>query len=375
VILELDKAQYQRVRSLFKGLHYQLITAAVLDGTSPGRIWVDDRRQPGTAFMASAEGYFLTGYEGNTGFNHALPELLASLILAGDTLREGENALVVVCHPDAWHDQLGGILKGRVPIRERRLHYLFDRPQLDWRSQVPTGFTVARIDERLLSRPGVVIPEHVTGWMQANWGSVEGFYQNGFGFCTMHGQRLVSWCLADCATGSACEIGIHTAEDHRRRGLAALTTAATVDHCLSRGLTTVGWHCHEDNWGSRGVAEKVGFVVERDYVHHLFIFDEAQHLAWQGYHSFADRRHREAIEWFAKAFEAGDPPGWAYHTAARAWAVLGDPDAAFRNLHRAIDRGWTHADVTRRCKEFESLHGQQGWNHLLGRLGGHRNSQ
>jgi RimJ/RimL family protein N-acetyltransferase len=79
----------------------------------------------------------------------------------------------------------------------------------------------------------------------------------------------VSWSLADCIVGDACEIGIHTAEDYRRQGLATLTAAATVDGCLARGLTAIGWHCDVDNLGSRGVAERVGFRHERDYVEYV----------------------------------------------------------------------------------------------------------
>jgi len=75
----------------------------------------------------------------------------------------------------------------------------------------------------------------------------------------------VSWSLADCRSGDACEIGIHTAEPYRRRGLATLTAAATVEYALSNGFSTVGWQCSEDNLGSIGTAEKVGFERERDY--------------------------------------------------------------------------------------------------------------
>jgi len=44
------------------------------------------------------------------------------------------------------------------------------------------------------------------------------------------------------------------------------TSAAAVDHCLSVGLTNVGWHCLSNSAGSSAVAEEVGFVKERDRV-------------------------------------------------------------------------------------------------------------
>jgi len=77
--------------------------------------------------------------------------------------------------------------------------------------------------------------------------------------------QVVSWSLADCRSGDACEIGIHAVKEHRRRGLATITAAAAVEYALSNGYSMVGWQCSEDNLGSVGTAEKVGFERERDY--------------------------------------------------------------------------------------------------------------
>jgi RimJ/RimL family protein N-acetyltransferase len=110
-----------------------------------------------------------------------------------------------------------------------------------------------------------MIPEHVTGWMVNNWGSSDRFLRDGFGYLTVRAGEAVSWSLCDCASGDLCEIGIHTAPAYRRRGLASVTAAAAVEHALSHGFTMVGWHCPEDNLGSIGTAEKVGFQRERNY--------------------------------------------------------------------------------------------------------------
>ena len=54
-------------------------------------------------------------------------------------------------------------------------------------------------------------------------------------------------------------LSVHPA--YRRRGLATIVVAATVAHALAAGYHEVGWHCSEDNQGSQGVAEKVGFTL------------------------------------------------------------------------------------------------------------------
>lgn len=285
MIRELEKEQYERVRPLFQGLAYQLMTAAVIDGTSPGRIWVDGLDPPRTALLASAEGYCLAGYEDNTALNRALGDLFTGIMARGELTRTDGEALVLVCEPATWEGRLDVVLKGRPPIKEPRRHYLFNRQRVAWRSGIPAGFELTPIDRALLNRPGLTIPDHVTGWISANWGSAGNFLEKGFGFCTVHGEKLACWCLADCVSGNACEIGIRTHPDYRRRGLATLTVAATVETCLARGLQAIGWHCHEDNQGSQRVAEGVGFKMERTYVDYLCFYDQARHVAALEYHN------------------------------------------------------------------------------------------
>jgi GNAT superfamily N-acetyltransferase len=274
MIYELDKADYEKPRPLLRPLEYHLSSAAVLDGNSPGRVFVDDPADPRAAFIFSPEGCYLAGTPDDDAFNRALNEA----IYVGKAFDEA-HALFFVCHPERWQERLRDILDPRLPIVMPRHHYVCRELKTDWRVDVPDGFTVHLIDESLLNRPGLGIPDHVTGWMKNNWGSIAEFLQRGFGCVTVHADEAVSWSLADCVSGDACEIGIRTLPAYRRRGLATITAAAAVEHALSNGFSTVGWHCPEDNLGSIGTAEKVGFRKERDYTMYGVFLDEAEHLA------------------------------------------------------------------------------------------------
>ena len=124
MIHELDKNDYEKARPLFKDLDYQLTITAVIEGTSSGRIYVDNKRTPKTAFICSAEGYFLAGDEDNPTFNLALNKLITETIFAGQTVREGEDALVLMCPPGTWESKLDVIFKSRVvPLRNYGLCY------------------------------------------------------------------------------------------------------------------------------------------------------------------------------------------------------------------------------------------------------------
>ncbi len=267
MIYRFDPMDYERVRPLFRPLEFHLCSAAVLDGNSPGQVFVDDPIRPQSAFMFSPEACYLAGSQDQDAFIRALNEALH-----GQVLGERIELLAFVCHPESWRQQLAAVLYPHQPMRIQRRHYVCRRLTYDWRANLPDGFAVHRLDESLLNRPGLDIPGHIQGWMDGNWGSTAAFLAKGFGFVTLYtqadGAQVVSWSLADCRSGDACEIGIRTAEEYRRRGLATITAAAAVEYALSNGFSQVGWQCSEDNPGSFGTAEKVGFERERDYVLH-----------------------------------------------------------------------------------------------------------
>ncbi|MGW0231390.1 GNAT family N-acetyltransferase [Actinopolymorpha singaporensis] len=132
----------------------------------------------------------------------------------------------------------------------------------------PDVTRILRIDAAFLRQQNV--PGHLRRWMEGNWGSKDRFLSHGFGAVALHGDAVASWSLADCVVGNRAEIGIHTAPEHRRRGLASQVAGAAVTLAFDQGVTEVGWHCNDDNLGSYRTAESVGFTLQRLY--HLFAF-------------------------------------------------------------------------------------------------------
>jgi GNAT superfamily N-acetyltransferase len=266
MIYKLDPANYEHVRPLFRSLEFHLSSAAVLDGNNPGQVFVDDPNRPQSAFMFSPEACYLAGDPDNDAFNRALNEVIRGQHVLGQHVQE----LCFVCATASGHKQLAIVLHPHLPMTISRRHYVCCQVKHDWRANVPEGFAVRRLDVAILNRTGLSIPDHIKSWIDNNWGSTADFLQKGFGFVTLHtgpggAAQVVSWSLVDCCSGAACEIGIHTAKEYRRRGLATVTATAAVEYALSNGFSRVGWQCSEDNLGSIGTAEKVGFEHERNY--------------------------------------------------------------------------------------------------------------
>ncbi len=267
---ELRRADYEMVRTLFRPLRFHLASAAVLDGDSPGRVFVDDPTRPRTAFMLSPEGGYLAGDPDDGAFNRAFNRDIVSRRALGKDVR----VLSLVVHPERWQERLPTLLDPYPPMVKRRRHYVCRALSYDWRAHLPDDCAVRPIDRSLLDNSRFTVPDHAMGWMENNWGSISSFLRDGFGFVTVSAGEIASWSLADCVSGEQCEIGIRTLPAHRRRGLATATAAAAVDHALSHGFAAVGWHCPDDNLGSIGTAEKVGFRRERDYVAYWALLDE-----------------------------------------------------------------------------------------------------
>lgn len=244
---------------------YHVSIDSVLAGHNPGAVYVDDPAAPQIILLFGPEGSYLGGAAPSAAQVAILREFVADLVR-----QYGIDELWLDC-TSAWDGRLDELLPG-APTRLARQHYVCTALALDWRAQVPDGYAVLPITPELLARPDLDIPDHVHGWMRGNWGSTADFLAHGFGCVTIDEARtrLASWSLCDCAGGDACEIGIRTHPDYLRRGLAALTAAAAVDHALASGYRTVGWHCNADNIASRRTALKVGFMWERDYVHRIW---------------------------------------------------------------------------------------------------------
>ncbi len=270
LIYQLAREHYERIQSLCQGLEYQLIITAVIENTSPGRVLVDHPDHPTSCFLSTAEGCFLAGDPHNTRFNIELGIYLKEKMTSTETEADDDKILIISCFPNDWAQKFSTLVPTKSPVLIPRRYYTCTK--LKWQAPVPIPFTLQQINAELLARHDLVIPDHLTSWIQSNWGSQDAFLKRGFGFAMLQRNHVVSWSITDCVSRSRCEIGIRTGPEYQRQGLATLTAAATVDYGLHHGFDQIGWHTSEDNIGSIKVAEKVGFERSKDYIWYLFNF-------------------------------------------------------------------------------------------------------
>lgn len=315
--------------------------------------------------MATTEGWFLAGNPNVPRFNLGLKKLFHNMILKREFYSPVNprflSYLFFYIDSDDWKIVFPDVFDIRIPLPVHRIHFTCSSVLLDWKENIPEGYRLLHVDTTL-DIASLEIPKDINEWIE--------YYLDyqltlGFGMCLVHGNKIVVWVNPDCASGNECEIGIITTEEYRLKGLGALTAAAAVEYCFSRGYSIVGWHCEEENYGSIGVAKKVGFHTEREYIQYICMFNEAEHFAEKGMRHFYDKEYDEAIASFEQAFEIDDVPTWAYILAARSYATKKDVKTVVKYLERAYQYGWENWPPVIKSEELTSINEDKHFREFL----------
>ncbi|MFN8372897.1 MAG: GNAT family N-acetyltransferase [Anaerolineae bacterium] len=312
---KIEVKDYAAARPIFEELaDFNESVDSVLANTAPGEIYVDDLDHPQVGFAVTPEGHYLAGEPAHNTDYRFLKEIIPP------------NAYLVFT-AEGWVERLGEIWSNPAARRHDRCYFRFQAPRFsEWRQHIPSGFTLTRVDQNLLSNATLKNYAAVVDWVD-HWHSADYFLQHGFGYCLIEGDTIASWCLADCVNGPKCEIGIMTDGAYRRRGLAAVVVSAAVDYCATIGIKQIGWHCLKSNRGSAAVAEKVGFVKVRDYFAYSWV------LPTESPNDLTPEVYRD----WALHYESFVQYGIRYNfRAAEAWALAGDSQRAIKNLQQMI---------------------------------------
>lgn len=371
MLQELRFQEFENVRSLFDGFDYSLSIRAVLDGSNPGRIFVDSPGHPRLALALTIEGYLLAGEHSDPALRESLRRFFQDSLFTGRVYLDSNESITLVVHPQEW----AGYLPELIPTHEvealPRYHYLCTELDYAWRKHLPDGYAVHRMDRSLLEDDlrndpdGLIDPERI----QIAWGSLDNFLEHGAGFYITHGSTIVSCCSADCRSGEQIDIGVETGPAHRHQGLAAIVTAAAVESCFQKGYRVVGWHCNAINIGSWKTAEKVGFKRQREYTYYYYMTDPIDHLAELGWHYYQLGNHEKTRQYYERLFAARtDNPDYYYYLAASVWGEIKNAEKATRYLRAAAKRGWSNLEHIRNDEDFRFLHGTPAWEAILKRI-------
>jgi RimJ/RimL family protein N-acetyltransferase len=370
----LKQQDYDKVLSLFAPLaEFKSAVSGVLDGTQLGTVFVDDTANPQSACMYWDQLLILAGNPDNVAFNHALHTLVMKQGFADASYQTVSDGIVTLCHPAAWQDRFDVVFGARMPVEEARGHYVFRQSMFDWREMLPDeGISVQSINKALLDNDSLENIQELRASVQGAWAeSAANFEEQGVGACVLTSGEIVGWCYTRMvARDDACELTLETVDTYIGQGVATLASAAAIDFCLARGFVTIEEHIADWNTPSLRVAEKVGFVRERDYSVYTYFFDAAIHFSVAGEINLKFGRFQEALHWYKKSFDEGEAPLPSYYNAAVAAVRIEDSILAFKYLNMAIDmgRGFISLDLVKNAEVFDDLHDTPEWAAVLERI-------
>jgi GNAT superfamily N-acetyltransferase len=250
-MIELTRADYLQAVLFFSA--YEHMRPAIwtgFEGRQAGRVCADDPVRPRAAAVWSQDCY-LGGEPADGPFLWETADLVRQTAL--------RRPYMFVFAADArWLDVMEPLLAPDGVRRIVRTVFRFDadmwkQRHRDWRSRVPEGYAVARLDALLADYPTV----------HNLWGTVPHFLAHGFGYAVVQGDERVSRAQTVFLGDRRAEIGIDTLPAHRRRGLARLAACACIEHALRQGLTPE-WGAY-NNPASEGLARDLGFVRQPDW--------------------------------------------------------------------------------------------------------------
>ena len=247
---ELARSEYLAVAPLFEDIRdNRAHVFGVLEGNNAGRVFVDNPMAPHTVFI-DADYVLLGGNAANARFNHELKAYLVNESMP----RLTDGHLLILSFSEAWKETLHHLLKDYGVSRVIRNVYELD-PELfrarhsGWQLRVPKGYRIERMDRPLAEKRGELADL---------WGSLNSFLANGFGFCVMQGDEVVSSCQTVFVGGGRAELGIGTEKAYRRQGLGTLASCAAIEYSLEQGLLPE-WGCFY-NEASGKLAHVLGFA-------------------------------------------------------------------------------------------------------------------
>ena len=273
MIYELKKDDFYKINHLLNKPFINLEIKSVAEGYNPGWIFVDDVKSPKTCMVWSKgiEGFYFLGLADNDSFNKAILTYIMEVIkprakvLALDSFEFSGTS-------KAWDMKFKEIFKDLNLKVSKQYVYEKDYATIkaNREENLEDGFELKNIDRDLLMNEDYKA-DYVKAAIYEWWDSLDDFLNHGHGFCILSNHLAVCSCVTSFRDRKSMESHIKTKEAYRKKGLASLAVSAFLCECKKNRYQAY-WDCMEENYGSRALAEKLGYEKKWDYYLYSFAF-------------------------------------------------------------------------------------------------------
>ncbi|PGX12826.1 GNAT family N-acetyltransferase [Bacillus sp. AFS033286] len=181
-----------------------------------------------------------------------------------ELVRNIPDRMLVIVNSEDWKKRLetfyGRKIDKFLRYKFKRNAEVFNRSKLQsFISVLPKGYELRRIDEDIVNNPTLhKASEDFTSQFQ----SVEDYINQGIGYCILYKGEVVCGASSYIIYDDGIEIEVATDQNHRRKGLATVVSAALILDCLEKGKYP-NWDAA--NTTSAKLAEKLGYIFDRAY--------------------------------------------------------------------------------------------------------------
>lgn len=349
MIYELHKEDFYKVEKLVKNTHHELSVKAVLKGTSPGEVYVDNMENPSAVLIIAPECKVVAGSPDNKLFNEGVSETL-------DFFDQ------ITCDDDGWEKSINEIHKNIAIRKYIRRYYELDQLKFsDFTSSLDSQFTLEYLYADNLMELDYENSDKLREWI--NLVDINQFKDYCFGAYIRKDNTIVSMSLVDCIVDDRIEIGVKTEKEYRSMGLGSIAVAAVVGSSLSKGIKKIGWHCVDSNKGSIKIAEKVGFELIQKY---------SSFTPFPPIENDNDLSKEQWSEWAQYYEEKNELQPNYFWLAAECWAKASQMENAIVNIKKLIETGqmWFR-DILPHIDAFKAFEGKAEWEEMMSFVNNH----
>lgn len=258
MLSKLSESEYNRVRSLFYDLSFNLVIDSVLDGNTSGWVYADNSVRPKTALLYNQRDALFISSRGREKIeNLDLKTTIQEEIIA-DARERSAPELAIQVYPKDLVRATSNILGDLRMEKALRRYYVFDRPKLNWRNHLPGGYRLQPMERSLFEKGDLTNLPAISAWILSFWPTLEQYFNKGFGYCLIRDDQVLSWCVSVYVSGNDYELDMATFAGQQSEELGQLACAASIEHCAKNNLNP-HWSCWNDDVLSIDVAESVGF--------------------------------------------------------------------------------------------------------------------
>ena len=269
MIHPLEFKDFRKISPLVREDYLRLHIDAMIEGNTPGRIWVDNLENPTSAYIwDKAHCHYLVGENDSEEFNESIMEFLNGEVIP-KARRGGYSTFKLYC--SAGWEAATCDMSARSFIKRGRRFYRFNKSSVQ-KKESPSDFSLEVIDKNLLQSKRLRNMDLVRGEISSCWNTLDDFLEKGFGLSMRHHDEIVGWCTGEYVSDRVCGMGIEVLEKHQGKGLATVMASSFVEYCLHKDITP-HWDSFDDNVPSLRVAEKIGFERVSEYSVYFGSFD------------------------------------------------------------------------------------------------------